>query len=423
MRRVIKTILLISLLLFVSLRDSISGDIKIAVITDIHFLSSKLALPGSALDNYEKSTGRNIEDLHSVIDLVISDLINEDIDVLLITGDLTNHGELQSHIDFIEKLKLIKDSGTSVFVIPGNHDVNIPNAKAYRGDQTIEVESVAGDIFMQLYNSYGYGSAINKDEVSLSYLSEINKNTWLLSIDSNRFDEYVNSSITAGRIRPETMEWALQILQEAHEKGIRVFGMMHHGLVEHMPFQSAFFPDYLIEDWESKADILADAGLNVIFTGHFHSNDITMHTSPSGNKIYDIETASLAQYPFGYRIMNLTDSSLCINSRFVTSTSVNPKLEEEYRYKLELITQKTTANLLNNIGMPIPSETKKVLSDMIVKLNLVHVKGDEVADSEMLKLIESFAAILGNEVQEEDYQFDLPPEDNKLVIEFEPYGR
>ena len=423
MKKVLNIIFLLSFFFNGFSNVVVLDDIKIAVISDVHFLSKKLALPGKALSAYENSTGRDIEDLHSVFNFVLNDLLKEEIDILLITGDLSNHGEFQSHIDFIEKLKPLKDTGVRIFITPGNHDINIPNSKQYIGDEAISATSVTAHEFEQLYNSFGFGNMLNKDEASLSYVAEIKKDTWLLSIDANRYDENINSSITGGRIRNTTMLWALQILQEAQEKGVRVLGMMHHGLVEHMPFQSAFFSDYLIEDWRNKADSLADAGLNIVFTGHFHSNDITLHKSPSGNILYDIETASLSQYPFAYRIMNLTDSTLSIDTRFVTSTPINVNLESEYRDKLETLTYKVADNRLNNLGVPIPPNIKDILREMIVKLYLAHVKGDEVVDRELLDMIESFASLLGNEVQDEDYTFDFPPEDNKLIIEFETLNR
>lgn len=423
MRIVSNFIIIFSLFLFGSVSVVVADNIKIAVITDIHFLSKNIAIPGTALTTYENSTGRNVDDLHTVLELVLDDLIKEEIDVLLITGDITNHGELQSHIDFIEKLKPLKESGIRIYVTPGNHDVNIPNSKGYEGDESILVASITDDEFLKLYDSYGYRGSFNKDTASLSYVAEINKDIWVLSIDANRFDENRSSSITGGRIRNETMLWALQILHEAQQKGVRVLGMMHHGLVEHMPFQSEFFSEYLIEDWKSKADSLADAGLNIIFTGHFHSNDITLHTSPSGNVIYDVETASLSQYPFAYRIMNLNDSTLSIESRFIKSTPTNSNLEEEYRNKLQAMTERVAENRLNNLGIPMPPHLKAVVKDMIVKLYIAHVKGDEVVDSEMMGIIELFASLLGNEIQEKDYIFDFPPADNNLVIELETLNR
>lgn len=423
MKRTLNTIFLLPFLLYGCSNVVLSDDIKIAVITDVHFLSKEIALPGEALSAYENSTGRKVDDLHSVFNLVLNDLLEEEIDILLISGDLTNHGELQSHLDFIEKLKPLKDNGARIFVTPGNHDINIPNSKQYIGDKAVPVASVTVDEFEQLYYSFGFENTLSKDEASLSYVAEITNDIWLLSIDANRYEENISTSITSGRIRNETMLWALQTLQEAQSKGVRVLGMMHHGLVEHMPFQSAFFSDYLVEDWSNKADSLADAGLEIVFTGHFHSNDITLHKSPSGNILYDIETASLSQYPFAYRIMNLTDSALYIDTRFVTSTPTNSNLESEYRNKLKVLTNRITENRLNNLGLPIPPNVKDILREMIVRLYLAHVKGDEVLDSELLEMIKSFASLLGNEVKDEEYTFDFPPEDNKLIIEFETFNR
>lgn len=411
--------LFLSRVFFISIYGSVETDtLKIAVLTDLHYLSPKLAVEGDALSAYERLTARNTKDLNEVFENVIADLLKEKIDILLIAGDITNHGERLSHEGFIEKILPLHESGTRIFVTPGNHDINIPDAKAYTGDKSIPTESITKECFAELYKPFGYNGAILKDEASLSYLSEINESTWLLSIDTNRYDEYDTGYKSGGRIRQKTMEWILEILKDAASKGIRVLGMMHHGLVEHMQFQSTFFPDYLIEDWCKRADMLADAGLEVVFTGHFHSSDVTSYTSHAGNRIYDVETASLAQYPFAYRIMKLSDYSLSIDTRFITSVPSNPDLEDEYRRKLETLTRNATSSRLKNIGMPFSDEMTEVLIDLIVKLNLAHVKGDEKPDPEVMTAIHTFASFLGNEVDIEDYSFDFPPADNKLVIEF-----
>ncbi|MEN6588968.1 MAG: metallophosphoesterase [Proteiniphilum sp.] len=390
--------------------------LKIAVMTDVHYLSPLLAGEGEALVAFEKATGRKTTELHAVLNKVIASLKEEAPDMLLVTGDITNHGERQSHLDFIALLRQLEKAGTRIFVIPGNHDVLIPDAKMYKGSGSTPVESVSADEFARLYGTFGYEEAMRRDETSLSYLAMLNERTWLLCIDSNRYNEQTTSSVTAGRIGRQTMEWALNILREAKEKGITVLGMMHHGVVEHMPYQDAFFPDYLVEDWQQQADKLADAGLNVIFTGHFHASDISLHTSPAGNRIHDVETASLAQYPFGYRIMQLQGNELSVSTRFVTSIPGNPDFEHESRRRLEAVTRRVAQSRLNKTKMPMTEEVKTALTDLIVQLNLMHVRGDEEADPGMKRAISMFASMMGTAADMESFAFDFPPEDNKVVI-------
>jgi UDP-2,3-diacylglucosamine pyrophosphatase LpxH len=399
------------------------SSLRIAVITDIHYLSPRLAEESEALTAFEQSTGRDIGVQHKVLDQLLADLAKEKPDILLVTGDITNHGERQSHLGFIEKLLPLQRQGTRIFVIPGNHDVDIPDARAYTEDNTTAVENISKEEFAQLYHSFGYGDALKRDRSSLSYLAAVDEDTWLLCFDSNRYEEHTTSSITGGRIRPETMEWALSLLHEAKENGIRVIGMMHHGLVEHMPYQSSFFSDYLVDDWEKSAEILADAGLKVVLTGHFHSSDITMHATPAGNTIYDVETASLAQYPFGWRMMRMDDTGLYVETHFVKDIPGDPGFWEESRQRLESVSRSVAKSKLNALGMPLPAATMEALADVIVKLNMMHVLGDEKPDPEMELAIRMFASLLGDEADIEEFTFDFPPGDNNIVIPLETVER
>ncbi|MCE5205540.1 MAG: metallophosphoesterase [Porphyromonadaceae bacterium] len=394
----------------------VTGPLKIATLTDVHYLAPQLAEEGKALFAFEEATGRKTHELHEVLDKVLADLGRETPQILLITGDLTNHGERQSHLAFIELLRPLQKAGTRIFVIPGNHDVNIPDARAYKGDTSSPVEGITPGEFARFYGEFGYDKALSRDSASLSYLAEIDEKTWLLCIDSNRYQEYQATSISAGRILPETLAWALQILREAKEKGITVLGMMHHGLVEHMPNQEVFFPDYLVDDWKVMAGRLADAGLGVIFTGHFHANDITLFTSPEGNRIFDVETASLAQYPFAYRIMQLQEKELTVDTRFVTSIPGNPNLESESRNRLEMLTRRAAKQRLNIPGLPIPEKVMESLIEMIVQLNLMHVRGNETDNPRLQESIALFGAMMGTEAEKESLSFDLPPADNSVIL-------
>ena len=392
--------------------------LKIAVISDTHYLSSKIAKDGTALQKFETTTGRSVKDLHQVLSQVISELETYSPDVLLISGDITNHGERESHLDFVAKLKPLTENGTRIFVVPGNHDVNVPNAKAYIGDKSTPTLSISAQEFEQIYSSYGYSNAIKRDTVSLSYLTEVNDSIWLLGIDSNKYNENITSSISAGRILPATMNWMIKILEEAKSKNILVMGLMHHGLVEHMPYQSMFMPDYLIDNWKSNAEKLADNGLKVIFTGHFHSNDITLLTTPAGNKVYDIETGSLAGYPFPYRLMTYENNKLNIESYFIESIPSKPNLQDEYRLKSEKIGRRIAQSKINSMSLPIPTDLKDTLIELMVKMQILHMKGDEKMDDEMKLMIEQLKELLGDSGTEiETFKLDFPPGDNFVEIE------
>lgn len=406
------------LLLFILSWNSYSQQaLKIAVISDTHYLSSKLAISGSALDNFEAGTARNTEDLHAVLQQVVANLQSYSPDILLIPGDITNHGERDSHLDFIAAIKPLSDSGTRIFVAPGNHDVNVPNSKRYEGDSSSPTSNVSAEEFAQIYAPYGYASATIRDTASLSYLAEINDSIWLLSIDSNRYKENKTSSISAGRILPETMQWLIEILREAKSKDIIVLGMMHHGLLEHMPYQAAFFPDYLINDWKENAQVLADNGLKIMFTGHFHSNDVTLLTTSKGNTIYDIETGSLSGYPFPYRLLTLQNNILSIETKFVESIHGKTNLKEMYRQKAEEITRRAAQSKINSMSLPIPADMKDAVVDLLVKMQLLHMKGDEKLDEEMLQLIKRINNIIGDpDADFSSFELDFHPADNSLEI-------
>lgn len=401
-----------------------SGPIKIGVISDIHFMSRKLVREATAYNEYQNTTGRNIDDLHAVLEYVLSDFEKEKIDILLIPGDITNHGERQSHIDFIEKVKSLQQQGTRVIVVPGNHDINIPDAKAYIGNTPTPTQSISASEFARFYESFGYGDAIKRDTASLSYLSEINKNTWLLCFDTNRYAEHKTTSISGGRITQSTMNWALENIDEAKKKDITVLAMMHHGIVEHMPYQATFFPNHLLANWKSTAETLADAGVKVVFTGHFHSNDISQITTYAGNTLFDVETGSLAQYPFPYRLLTLDSPILSIETRFVDSTPETPDLQEKYHKVTETIVRRSVQSKLLQTETPIIGEARETLIELLTRIQILHLKGDEVLDEPTLSTIKQFAEIMeSDDFDIESFQLDFPPADNRLVIDLSFDGR
>lgn len=408
----------LSIIFFLVIFNSSSQSLKIAVISDTHYLSSKLAKPSLSLDKYEETTGRNIYDLHAILDKVFKHIISQQYDILLIPGDLTNNGEYESHIDFAQKFTHLTNHGIRVYVVPGNHDINVPNAKKYIGETAIVTKSISAQEFEEIYKLFGYSEAIKRDEASLSYLVALNRTTWLLCLDSNKYDENRTSPVTSGRIDKRTMNWAVEILQEAKSKGIEVLGMMHHGLVEHLPYQSTFFPQYLVDNWETDAETLANNGLKVIFTGHFHANDISLFTSSKDKTIYDIETGSLASYPFPLRTIELSNKTITLKTKFIDSIPKKENLQEEYKAKTAKLIRHVANSKLNSLSLPIPPGMRTTILDLLVEMQLQHMKGDEKINKEMRQIINQLNELLGNQDSDfSSFELDFPPADNFLEIE------
>ena len=394
----------------------IGQTLNIGVITDTHYLSEKLMDGDYAVDNFVLVSGRNIKDTPAVLDKVLDEYLHSNINVLLVCGDMTKDGEKQSHIDFVKKLKTLQDKGVRIFAIPGNHDINIPNSVEFKGNKTLPVPNVSPEEFSDIYARCGYKGALKYDASSLSYVAALNSKTWLLAIDAAKYTDRPSSS---GRILPETEKWIVEVLDEAHAKGIQVIGMMHWGLTEHIMYQSVVFGDYLVSDWERLRTLFADKGMKAVFTGHFHANDITAFTSDEGNTIYDIETGTLSAYPFAYRFVELNAEEMNITTKNVTSIPSNPNLAADSKDLMRKLANKQAVGKLKKMNMDLSAEVSSHFAEVLAQISILHAYGDEQMDDHLKQLMENLALALGNSVEDMDeMQLDFPPADNNVKIKF-----
>lgn len=300
----------------------LSFHLKIAVVSDIHYMDPSLlknnANTGAAFNAYLDADPKLIEFSDPIFRNAISQIKAEKPDILLIPGDLTKDGEVVSHQSVVRLIKQISDAHIKVFVVPGNHDINNPEAVTYNGDNATPTPSISPSDFSKIYSDYGYGNAIARDPNSLSYVAEPYPSLWILGIDDCEYYDNKDIAIVAGKIKPETMKWALAWITEAKRRHITIFAMMHHNMIEHYVGQTQLDPGYVTDNWEAEADQFMSAGLSVIFTGHYHANDITERIT-GNNQLYDIETGSLVTAPIPFRIINMTNNEFDITTKYVTS--------------------------------------------------------------------------------------------------------
>ena len=293
-----------------------STSLKISVLSDIHYYDSSLGVEGKAFEDYLEGDRKLLAESSAILNSAVEDIKNSDAEVVLISGDLTKDGEQVNHLAVAEILKELEAKGKKVYITHGNHDILNPNAVRFDGNTTTPVDYVTPKEFKKIYADFGYKEAIAKDPKSLSYVVEPTDDTRIIVMDSVLYDTNIEDDYpkTGGALSSNRLEWILKQIEDAKKKNKRIIGMTHHGVVQHFGVQEQFFKDYLVNDWEDVSTILADAGLNVVFTGHFHAQDAVSKTTAVGNTIYDIETGSLVTYPAPYREVEIIDNKMKINT-------------------------------------------------------------------------------------------------------------
>jgi DNA-binding beta-propeller fold protein YncE len=297
-----------------------------AVISDPHFYDASLGVTGSAFEDYLAQDRKMIRESEAILASSVTTIKAKKPDFVIVSGDLTKDGELTSHQKFAGYLARLEAAGIKVYVCPGNHDVNNPHAYSYSGDAKTPTATVSPAEFESIYANFGYGEAVYRDPASLSYIAEPVNGLWLFSIDSCKYEDNLTTGHpeTSGAIRPETLTWVLEKLAEARSSGKSVIAFMHHGVTEHYTGQSTAFADYVIDDWSDVSAKLAYAGLRLVFTGHYHANDITETTPGVGRPtLFDVETGSLVTYPSPIRMVSLHNDQASIHTEYVSKISYN----------------------------------------------------------------------------------------------------
>ena len=307
---------------------ALDGPRRFAVIADPHLYKASLGTCGSAYENHLLGDPRLTKESEAILESALARMAEEGVQFLIIPGDLTNDGELVNHVLMAQHLQKLEQAGIQVFVVPGNHDINNPFAVAYEGDTTRPVPNTSPETFRAIYQQFGYGEAIAHDATSLSYVAEPSPGLWLLAIDSCKYQDNLElgTPVIGGRLSAETMAWILATLQEAQAKGKQVIAFMHHGVNSHFLPQAMLFPDYLLDDWPVVSAQLAAAGLKVVFTGHYHSQDAAYPLDEQLQPqltLCDVATGSLAQYSCAFRIVTVDGTMLKIQSQRVTQINAD----------------------------------------------------------------------------------------------------
>lgn len=353
---------------------------RMAVVSDVHLMSPLLLEKGgAAFDSYIADDRKLLAESQELLDTVAGGLAAFRPQVVLITGDLTKDGERVSHELLVKRyLKPLKAQGVRVLVIPGNHDVNNPHAKMYDGDSCRRTASVSAGEFASIYADFGYGDALATDPHSLSYVAQLDPTTRIIAVDACRYDDNdygKDLCVTAGRIKPQTMDFIEAETRKAHACGMEVVMMMHHGIVSHFKWQDKVMGDYLVANWRKQAKRIAKLGIRVCFTGHFHAQDIA-----SRHGLADIETGSTVSYPHPYRLIGVdTDRrTFNIHTRRVATLGSMGGSAETLQQKSERFANSALSGVMETmVPKKVPDVVKAECAKALGEAYAMHLAGDE----------------------------------------------
>lgn len=284
-------------------------DLSILTTTDTHYLSRSLRDLGPAFTRFlAAGDGKQLGYSNEMMEALGYDIGIRKPDAVIISGDLTNNGEEASHKDLAKQLKQIEQTtGTRIYVIPGNHDIQNPWARRFKDQHQYAADSVTPKEFRRIYAAFGYNEALLTDEDSLSYLAAPSDDLWLLMLDTARYkdNKKLGNPELNGKVSASTLKWINQCGEKAAASGARIIAVMHHSLLDHSDFIQEGFT---VDDNKQVMDTLLRNGIQVTFSGHIHIQDISGYTQ-DGNSMYDIADSALSVYPHQYGLLQYSSAN------------------------------------------------------------------------------------------------------------------
>ena len=263
--------------------------LKIQFITDVHYYSRKNGTEGPAYEREEAKSQQVIKDS----DLVIKrgfDMLCEDTstDIVVLSGDTTRNGEYTSHEEFIELLYSLKERGKRVYVITATHDYRgNGEGRGFEGDEVIGVPAVKDrQELWKMYYDFGPSEAIATYPEQMCYVVQLAPGYRLFALNDDynfRPDPNGGSGFSEG-----CEKWIMEQLEDAQKNDQFVIAMTHHPMVSPSPFYSIIGSGDMQKNHEVTREMFADAGLNIMLSGHTHVHDVGYITTKKGNRFYDI---------------------------------------------------------------------------------------------------------------------------------------
>ena len=269
------------------------NPLTVTVITDTHYYSKKLGTSGEAYEIANNKSGVLLAQAAEMLEAAFAQIAKDDrTDIVLLSGDTTSNGDFDSHHEFIEMLRGLKEKGKRVYVLTATHDYKWDGqTHKYVKDERVPVPAAKREELYDLYKEFGPDEAIAVHRQSMSYIIQLQDGYRLFALNDD-----TNLNGKSG-FSDELFEWIKEQIADAKANNQFIVAMTHHPLIAPSPMYEIIGRGDMMGDDDIRREQLADLGVQFMLTGHTHVHDIDKHVSPKGNYFYDISTASTVGYP------------------------------------------------------------------------------------------------------------------------------
>ena len=305
MKRVLAVCLGLALLLalcplFANAEAANAPHYRVMVASDLHYIAPTLTDGGACYQQVLNSgDSKFMPYSEEITDAFFEDVLAEKPEALILTGDLSFNGAIESHEALIEKLRSVEAAGIPVLVTTGNHDVYNSNAARYRGDSFSRVPPTDTERFAVLYADFGLSEALAVDSDSLSYVYPLNESTWVLVLDLNTAHDFCSLSA-------DSLRWAEAQLKAAQKAGVHVLAAGHQNLFQHSIFRAG----YVFGRSEQLAALFRKYAVPLYLSGHLHIQHIQTEDG-----LTEICSSALCSYPCQYGLLTAGDGATHYETR------------------------------------------------------------------------------------------------------------
>ncbi|MBQ5591599.1 MAG: metallophosphoesterase [Clostridia bacterium] len=264
-------------------------------ITDVHYYSKRNFLcdwRNMPQPDTQVCIIKSEEAFKKALEIIEAD---QDTKTVIITGDLTNHGESYSHEEVRDILKAFTERGGNPFVYTDNHDY--PYFSIYSFDENgekIPAEHLPEDEVRQMYAPFGRDKAFDTFDDGTTYIAEILPGLYHIAMG---YDTEDKDSLRSPYFSDELMAWVKEHTDRAREKGATVICSTHRPVVAPSPAYAVVGKGHSFPNGETSMKQLADMGVRLFFSGHSHIQCMKVIESENGNRIYSVQTSCLAAFP------------------------------------------------------------------------------------------------------------------------------